>query len=188
MFQGVFILIILVAFIFLFVFSIRMALLTSKNRKKHRSELNSKIKDLNAKEYGVFQHTIGLPLAENVFCNLYFCEDKLTIESGGAVFNLSLNKIKDMTCTTDVEIQKAYVSSAGGAVAGAMLFGPLGAMVGGRAKEKNTRDITVYLVISYEKNDNLEYISLKASNSLKVNKFINLFKQTSQNKKIEIEL
>ena len=35
---------------------------------------------------------------------------------------------------TNEQISKQAVSSAGGAVAGAVLFGPLGAIIGGRAK------------------------------------------------------
>jgi len=54
------------------------------------------------------------------------------------------------------------VSSVGCAVGGAVLFGPLGAMVGGRAKEKTSRVIEYYFIITYHgKTGDLEYLSFE---------------------------
>ena len=75
---------------------------------------------------------------------------------------------------TDVEIQKQYVSSVGGAVGGYMLFGGLGAMIGGRAKERETAKTEYYLIITYRKNDELAYISFKADNQWTAEKFVEI--------------
>ncbi len=87
------------------------------------------------------KHQIGLPLAEGANCEVWHDEDedKVVIASSGNAFNLAFSKVTDITIKTDEEIQKAYVSSIGGAVGGAVLFGTLGAMVGGRAKEKESK-------------------------------------------------
>ena len=54
-------------------------------------------------------------------------------------FKLLKEKITDVTMTNDIEIQKNNVSSIGGAVSGAILFGALGAIIGGRAKNKKVK-------------------------------------------------
>ena len=64
----------------------------------------------------------------------YFC-----FEGSGIRYELSKDKVTDIAVKTDVEIQQQYVSSAGGALAGGMLFGPLGAIVAGRTEAKRSR-------------------------------------------------
>lgn len=51
-------------------------------------------------------------------------------------FSLPVEKLIDVSVMTNREIQKQYVSSVGGAVAGAMLFGSVGAILGGSAVSK----------------------------------------------------
>ncbi|MEH2944892.1 hypothetical protein VSQ32_19130 [Lachnospiraceae bacterium KK002] len=58
-------------------------------------------------------------------------------------FELEKSKITDMCIKTDKEIQQQYVSSVGGAVGGAVLFGPLGAITGGRAKKKTVKEVYI---------------------------------------------
>ncbi|MEK4403439.1 hypothetical protein MKZ26_03210 [Sporosarcina sp. FSL K6-6792] len=175
----------LLAFI---IFCVFMAVKSSKSIKAKRLIHLRKMGELNAKEHGLLKHVVGLPLPENVICDVYYREDKITIEGGGSIFNLSFSKINDMVLTTDVEIQKAYVSSAGGAVAGGMIFGPLGAIVGGRSKQKETKTTTKFLVITYAKDDGLEYISFDVTNDFRVGKMVKLFKQLPQNHRSEIDL
>lgn len=104
-------------------------------------------------------HMAGLPLAQGTPCAVTFGETGLCITSGGNTFNVALNKLTDVQIKTNAEIQKQYVSSVGGAVGGAVLFGPLGAMVGGRAKQKQIRTLEHYLIITYLKDGNVDYLS-----------------------------
>ena len=53
------------------------------------------------------------------------------------------------------------VSSAGGALAGGMLFGPLGAIVAGRTKVKKNRAVTNYLIFTYLADEGISYISFE---------------------------
>lgn len=105
------------------------------------------------------KHMDGLPVAEGADMYLYLCDDKMIFERNENIYNLEFSKLRDVTIKTDEEIQKAYVSSVGGAIAGQMLFGTLGAMVGGRAKEKTTKTITSYLIFTYDKDGKNEFIS-----------------------------
>lgn len=83
-----------------------------------------------------------------------------------------------MDLHTDREIEKQYVSSVGGAIAGTLVFGPLGGMIGGRIKEKKNVQVSFYFIISYKSNEQLEYLSFEALDYPKVGKFVNRFKQT----------
>ena len=58
-----------------------------------------------------------------------------------------------MCIKTDSEIQKQYVSSVGGAIGGGILFGPIGAAIGGRAKQKTTHTTQSYLIITYKNSE-----------------------------------
>ncbi len=113
-------------------------------------------------------HQAGLPLAVGAACTIIKENGKFLILAGGNEFSLKKEKITDICVKTDVEIQTQYVSSAGGAVAGGMLFGPLGAMVGGRAKQKNTSTVEYYLIFTYRSNSNeICYASFRICADLK---------------------
>lgn len=96
-------------------------------------------------------HMTGLPLPQGADCSLCFDEGRLTISGGGQEFRLSYDKVVSIELHTDVDIQKSYVSSVGGAVGGYMLFGELGAMVGGRAKERTSTVEEYYALVTYLK-------------------------------------
>jgi len=55
----------------------------------------------------------------------------------------------------------------GGAIGGAMLFGTLGAMVGGRAKEKQSKVVEYYFIITYLKDDGVGHLSFRVENNAK---------------------
>ena len=139
-------------------------------RKKSQEEVE-KIKDLERRidekileerskylQSGYFKHITGLPLAEDYQCKVMYCPDKICIDTNGFEFNLPLTRISDMSIKTDIEISNTYTSSAGGAVGGALLFGPVGAMIGGRVKKKESKTIEQFLIITYEKEENIQYL------------------------------
>ena len=167
-----------------------LAVKASKLQGKKKDEMNTKKTELKALEYVTLKHTVGLPLPENTLCNIFYSNDKLVIEGGGNTFNLSLEKVIDITLKTDVEIQKSFVSSAGGAVAGGLLFGPLGALVGGRTKQKQSREVINYFIVTYDKSgsDNPEYIAFDATGNLKVTKIVALYNKLPKVKRDAIEL
>lgn len=140
------------------IFCFRMIVVTSRQKRE------AKKRKLELRSSGVINMAAGslmagLPLAEGTVCDIYEYGDKVVFKAGGSDFNLDKEKITDTSIKTDREITSQYVSSIGGAVAGAFLFGPLGAMVGGRAKQKKSNKVSQYLIFTYLKEGSVDYIS-----------------------------
>lgn len=129
------------------------------------------------------KHMTGLTLAEGAEVFVYRCPDKIIFERNQDTFELSSDKIKDILIKTDVEIQKSYVSSVGGTVGGYVLFGALGAMIGGRAKEKKSEVEEKYLIFSYEKDGETDYISFEVTNEPRANLFNNEYFRLNENER-----
>ena len=105
-------------------------------------------------------HIQGLPLAEGSSCNVSYIKDKsIQFKKNKTTINLDLVKIIDSTIVTEDGL-KQYISSIGGGIAGAMIAGPLGAIIGGKIKNKNIQKTKYFLNIIYN-TDNLKYISLE---------------------------
>lgn len=124
----------------------------------------------------------GLNVPENTVCTIYLCDKCFNFIVNGVTFSLDFNKITDVSFKTNKEIQQQYVSSAGGAIAGAALLGPLGALIGGRNKRKTTRKITQCLIFTYLKDENISYLAFDVSNSFKIGKAKKIRKFFKSNK------
>lgn len=158
---------------------------------------NAKKKSTNTKNdekkekvlHSTFLHINGLPIAENVPCDVFSLIDKYEFKANGAAFNLDKRKITDICIKTETEIQQQYVSSVGGAVGGAMLFGPLGAIIGGRAKKKKTKTISQYLIFTYVNENELKYIGFDVTGQgWNAGKLIDEYRNNCQNKAVSIDL
>ena len=111
------------------------------------------------------KHMAGLPVAEGAEVFVYRCEDKVVFERNKETYERVVSNMKDIIIKTETEIQKSYASSVGGAVGGYVLFGPLGAMVGGRTKEKTSTIVEKYLIFDYvNKNGIQDFISFEVTN------------------------
>lgn len=129
---------------------------------------------------GNFKHVNGLGFAENTPCDVISYPTFYEFKAGAVNYNLSKEKVIDVTVKTDREIQQQYVSSIGGAVAGGVLFGPLGAIIGGRAKKKSIKTYSSYLIITYKDGENIKYIGFDVTNApFKAKKFESEFKKTN---------
>ena len=129
---------------------------------------NSRKEEQYRKEHSaVLKHINGLPIAENVFCTIFEGQNSLIFTCGNLNFELNKSQITDICLKTDKEIQQQYVSSVGGAIGGSVLFGPLGAIIGGRAKKKTLSNITTYLIITYHSNNTIKYIGFDASGNFR---------------------
>lgn len=172
-------LIIIIIFVIALVKSCKKAKLLMENDKVN-----------GVKQRVTFKHVNGLSLPENTMCSVLMYDDRYEFSANGVQFNLPLAKITDVCCKTDVDIQKQYVSSVAGAVGGAVLFGPLGAMIGGRAKQKKVKKISTYLIITYMDSDNnVKYIGFDVTDSIFVaNNFVKAFKSTRINNVAKIDL
>lgn len=160
------------------VFCIFMIIKTGKSRKKIVRERKEKMLEYNAQESGVMQHIYGLDVPESAPCEFYICQDKYIFIRNNTEMKLSFDKITDVSLRTNREIQTQYVSSAGGAVGGALLLGPLGAIIGGRTKKKTDISTTTYLIIAYDKNGETSYICFLVQNFKLSQKCISAFKNS----------
>jgi hypothetical protein len=127
---------------FLLIFFIVMIIQGS--RKKRRS-----LKEQNIIAQSSMHHVEGLPISEKTICVLSLTPDKLLIEGGGTDFNIGNSQIRAVEVKTDTEIANIVHSSAAKGIAGGLLFGPIGLIVGSRAKSKEKRTNTYYLIINY---------------------------------------
>lgn len=157
-----------------------------KNKKRVLNELKAQglLQEIVAK------HTYGLPVAEGLFCTIQAYTDHFDFYFGNVHISLANEKIIDVCTKSETEIQQQYVSSVGGAVGGAVLFGPLGAMIGGRAKKKTDTTTTYYMIITYKNaENNIAYIGFDISNCiLPAHKLIDAFEKNNTKGSAHIEL
>ena len=79
--------------------------------------------------YTAFHHVNGLPLAENLLCEVFSYPDRIEFKAGTTNIKLAREKITDMCLKFDTEIQNQAVSSIGGAIAGGVMFGNILALI-----------------------------------------------------------
>lgn len=107
----------------------------------------------------------GLPLIEGALCKVVSTNDKIIIEGQGTSFELKKEKITSITIEKNITKHTQAVSSAGGALAGAMAFGVVGAAIGGRTTARNIKSLKHYIVITYcDSEDNVKYIIFDHNN------------------------
>ena len=158
------------------IFTILLFRPTKKDKQKKAARM---IKHQENLKTCAMKHVNGLPIAENINCNITSTDDKFIFSSGTMHFELDKSKITDMCIKTDTEIHQQYVSSIGGAIGGAVLFGPLGAMLGGSAQKKTVKHETHnYLIITYQSSE-IKYIGFEIGRSMaSANIYINDFKNS----------
>lgn len=162
-----------------------------KKAERQREEFSKKMQDLNAIEHGNFKHVAGLSISENTDCDVFYCKDDIVIESSGLSYNLPHDRVTDICIKTETEIHSSYVSSIGGAIGGAVLFGPIGAVIGGRVKEKKKKENKKILIFTYTKDNNVQYLGFYCegiTSEQKASKFVKIFKQGNNKEKVSIEL
>lgn len=169
----------LICIIGFFAISSWLLFTSDKRREKRQIKRVEQLSDCNEKlKTCTMKHIHGLPIAENTNCQITSMDDKFVFSSGAMNFELDKFKITDMCIKTDKEIQQQYVSSVGGAVGGAVLFGPLGAIIGGRVKKKTIKsEIHNYLIITYQSPE-IKYIGFEiiGYGIASANAYINEFK------------
>lgn len=139
--------------------------------------------------YTAFHHVNGLPIPENMLCEVFSYPDRIDFKSGSTEITLARTKIMDISIKTDTEIRKQLVSSAGGAAVGAMLSGSPGAAIFGRVKTKNIKTTTSHLIIAYQSGQELKYIGFDIRNNPpSARKLVKEFQKTCAPSGVKIEL
>ena len=167
-----------VGVVLMFIAAIGLIVSSAAQRRKKKlakKQIKQELGDKNASWRGEYPHAIGFPIAERVMCKVFYAPQGIVIDGAGSSYTIPMPKIMHIGIADSEQIQKSYVSSIGGAAAGAALFGPLGAMVGGRAKEKESKIITHYLTITYQSDGETKYVSFNVSKDMvNANKLIKL--------------
>ncbi len=76
----------------------------NKKLKKKRTEIK---KEKNASLFISLSHYNGLPIAENVFTQIFSCPNEYEFLANNTSFKLDKSKVTDISITSDVEIQKS---------------------------------------------------------------------------------
>ncbi|MNW41168.1 hypothetical protein D3C74_182970 [compost metagenome] len=140
-----------IGLVFTFVFIGAGLLMLVVTRKRAGTEVNkNKLKENGVIAYSKMHHVEGLPLGENTVCTVSVTHNSMVIEGGGTNFVLEARQIRAAEVKTDIEIANIVHSSAVKGVAGGLLFGPIGLVVGARATNKQKKNYTYYLIINYE--------------------------------------
>ena len=167
---------ILMVVIGLILFAISIIIVFSTRKKLAYSQkfLQNKEKMYRKMKYK-FTFVSGLPLMHGVLCKVISTYDKIVIESQGTIFELAKEKITSISIEKNITNHTQAVSSTGGAIAGAMAFGVIGAAIGGRTMSKNVKTKKYYIVITYFDNEeNVKYIVF--DNSSKAHYLVEDFK------------
>ena len=101
----------------------------------------------------------GLPLPKRTVCTIAFAEDLVRIYANGAQFSLPAERVLDVHVQKEQRQHTQYVSSAGGAIAGAKIGGAFGAMLGGRIQPKTIFSVRYLLVLTYQKGAGVSYLA-----------------------------
>ena len=136
---------------------------------------------------GELKHATGLPIAEGVNVGIVIYADRVEFTHGANTqITLERSRITDVTINTETEVQTFVNSSIGGAVAGGVLFGPLGAIIGGRAKRKDITTKSHFLIFTYTKNDSFEIIAFEDDSKLALIPYTMQFAGTQEKKTINL--
>ncbi len=182
-----------IAFILILIIGFRAIRISSKIKKQQKQLRKERMQQLKNSgmtiQFKLF-HVNGLPITENMPCEISSYPDRIEFESGTTKISLARQKITDMCIKTDTEIQQQAVSSVGGAIAGGVMFGPLGAIIGGRAKNKKVKTVTKYLIITYlNDTKEMKYIGFDIQNNIMpACKLVEEFQRLNTNIGVQIEL
>lgn len=171
--------------------TIKMKRQSKKNAKDLRRLVETeqqKLKSQGMVSETVLRHISGLGTAANVFCTIQVWQEHYTFIMNNITFNLQRDKVTDIAIKTETEVQQQYVSSVGGAVLGGALFGAAGAAYGGRAKKKEIKTISSYLVFTYvsEASSDVKYLVFESTPAQALDIVATFHKTTNENVSIEL--
>ena len=105
----------------------------------------------------------GLPIPQSSDVSIKMTPGALTITGSGQEFEIDASKLTLVDLKSDVEMEKIIQQSAPGMIIGAVTFGVIGAMIGGRVKTKGKKGlVNHFLIINYQ-SDELKTIVIDAT-------------------------
>ena len=105
-----------------------------------------------------FKPMIGPELPPCDLCDVTFLKSRILIEMSGYQLSIASEKLMDVSIITKKEIEMARYSDAGGAIAGGMIAGPIGAIIGGVGVNK-IETKTEILAITYFSHGDIGFVA-----------------------------
>ncbi|WP_313892906.1 hypothetical protein [Psychrobacillus sp.] len=133
----------------------------------------ARIKLFEADRCILAKHLIGLPLLEGIETYIYRCKDKVIFEHRKDTFKLEIIKVKDIILKTEIEIKKDYVN--GNGLIYKNIFGNYTVKNG--VREIETKYIKKFLIFSYEKDWEINYIAFEVTKVPKAALFVDYYEE-----------
>lgn len=168
----------LIFFCFLIISIVLLVRAALQNKKKkHEDELQSHLMKAN-NQIPIFEafgvHINGLPIPPRmqikltVFRGMIFINNMIHVDSFGIQkqfgtfeFKIPIEKLISMDVVTQSQIEYIQKQSLSRAVTGGLLFGDVGALLGGMPQSKKIEHIEKFLAISYESENKIQIIILQ---------------------------
>lgn len=134
---------VLVAFLIMFVFVLIAAVYSRKEA--------AEAKKLGAKKHISCMHIYGVPgVEEKEFVKLFFTDDKLIIKHKKRTIELSYDQLTAIKAANKTDLLKKDASVIGRGIAGGLLLGPVGAIIGGMSAVGKQKHVTgEFLILNY---------------------------------------
>lgn len=136
----------------------------NKKSKQNKQKNTHTSNDANAKLEGLsIVYLDGLNIASGTNGYVTLTKKELSYQLAGNQYNIAIDKITYIGINTETDIQNVSKQSGTGMIVGAATFGLIGAMVGGRIKNKEKKIHKYFLVVNYESSEGeIKYIVSEA--------------------------
>lgn len=136
------------------------SLLSPTEQEKRRIKKETKEKETEKRLYYSKQyqeissslswvHLYGLPVSELAVCDVWECKNCLVFYCGHP-YVLNYSKIINAEYMSQTEVTKHYYDDATGAIAGGLMFGPIGALIGGGTEVDEETKYRYFVRITYK--------------------------------------
>lgn len=131
------------------------------------------------------KHCNGLPIGENSLCQLTVFQDVIYLNSGTMEFQIPMERIIDIDISTTVHTDYDLKSHPMRGVIGGLLLGEFGLLWGAEHELVKTETKEYFLVIAYNKEETVQFITLGDIDCNKVLSEVNKYVKF-QRKNIEL--
>lgn len=128
----------------------------------------------------------GLPSAMGAECRLVARKDTVTLMCGGRTYNIGMSQVRGIETFMEKETMKEFKMRPGRAIAGGILFGPVGAIIGGMPKSSDMEATDrMFFVLNYENSAGEVAFILLESPDFKIEKCMEDFQRYIPSARLE---
>jgi len=117
----------------------------------YRRKIANEAKSIGAEFHSIDNHIYGISgLSEKEIVKLFFTDESLITKAKGKTYELKYNQLTAIQATNQTDLLKKDRSVIGRGVAGGLLLGPLGAIVGGMSAVGRHKKVKgEFLILNY---------------------------------------